>query len=235
MSKNYIIVGREVGEAKYFLHDDKSIDETRGNDGKPLTVAHIGERVVQLSEDGEMAVGSDGYNQAVAEIKHALQVIAQPSEALSEIQKQKIWENTTVELKWDKRTPSDDTDENTRIIVIPADNTHTKNIEDLEDFPIGSGFRPPLTYPLDIALVLSGHIDRILQPIDSFAPAEDALALSDAQRQAIKDHVREELLGRYVADPDEDRPEVLSKHAVLEQKIVSYYRAVGIYITLMCK
>jgi len=235
MSKNYIIVGREVGEAKYYLHDDRSIDQNRGEDGKPLTVAHIGEIVVKMSELGEEKVNAAQRAQFASEIKHALQVIPQPSTELTPEQQETIWQNTTVELKWDKRETVNDTDENTRIIVIPADNTHTKNIEELSELPVGSGFHPPLTYPLDIALMLSGHIKTILDPIDSFALDDAALALSPEQRQALKDHMREELLGRYAVDPDEDRPEVLSKDAVLRQKIVSYYRAVGIYITLMCK
>ncbi|SLN62270.1 hypothetical protein [Pseudooctadecabacter jejudonensis] len=235
MSNNYIIVGREVGEAKYFLHPDQSIDTTRRENSIPLTVAYIGQRVVELSEHGALAEGSDDYEQVVREFKHALQVIEQPRGTLSDAEKEAIWQNTTVQLQWDSRVPVGDTDANTRIIVIPADNTHTVNIETLRDDPAGIGFTPPLTYPLDEALVLASQIKTILRAISSFSPDDASLKLSEEQQNALQDHVRQELLGRYKVADGETRPDVLSKQAVLEQKIVSYYRAVGIYITLMCK
>ncbi|MDF3414419.1 hypothetical protein HKX54_08130 [Sulfitobacter sp. M57] len=234
--KNYIIVGREVGEAKFFLHTaSNKINKTRGDDGIPLTVAHIGKRVVEMSENGAIKEGTPEYERAVREIKYSLEVIPQGSTNLTTAEKEAIWENTTVQLKWDKRRPNGATDENTRIIVIPADNTHSVNVTTMSEQPHGMGFPPPLTYPLDVDLVFSANIDRALSTIDSFVPKAGVDPLSQAQNQALKDHIREELLGRFFVDPDEDRPEILSKQAVLEQQLVSYYRAVGIYITEMCK
>ncbi|MEH6523599.1 hypothetical protein [Sulfitobacter sp.] len=230
--KNYIIVGREVGEAKYFLHTGGVINQTRGEDGIPLTVAHIGQRVVELSESGAIKESTPVYEQAIKEIKHALEVIPQGDTILKDEDLDAIWENTAVELKWDTRTPKD---ENTRIIVIPADNTHSVNVANMKDKPHGRGFEPPLTYPLDVDLVFSANIDRVLSTINSFVPKAGIEPLSDGQSQALKDHIRKELLGRFYVRPDEDRPEMLSKQAVLEQQLVSYYRAVGIYITEMCK
>lgn len=218
----YIIVGRDVGQARYHLVGGSYLEASTSPGGTPMDVVHIGKLIAQMSE----RVGPD--RNATAEekeqIKRCLTVQSVPPGQLTLPQQDSILQNTTVDIIFEDRqaaaNPTDDI--NKRYLVIPADGTIQAALEDLA-MPAGANaFEPPLTYPIDEKLMLGFLTDKIVEfVVDTDKPDN----LDNMDWTAIKKHLADRLEGRLNS---------MAQDSYVDQ-LTAYYRAVGIYATNMCR
>lgn len=197
MAKNYIIVGRDVGQPAFWLIEATKNEAQQivankteeKNNGIALTVGYIGDTIIKLSErDPRPEKNSAEYLDICDAIKHALMVLPADggdpaTDPPDEDERRKILAAVKVELKYDTRTDvPGETDINTRILVVPASGTlnakallyERKEAEaratakKLGRKYIPGGFKVPLTYPLDETLRHRAMKSEIEGLLDTF-------------------------------------------------------------------
>ena len=124
----YIIIGAEVDQAEAFLHDDGSITDKKGADGVPLNVEFIGRLMVELSQRGKSGVPRAELEAHEDRVRRALVVqdfsTQSGGAALSDAEREAILAGTTVRIEFEsRRRGSKKPDRNTRILVVPSDET----------------------------------------------------------------------------------------------------------------
>jgi hypothetical protein len=155
---------------------------------------------------------------------------------LSARQQQEILGNTTVEIVFETRQRRDgQPDRNKRILVIPCDETLEVTEAILQQHGETTGFRPPLSYELDKALMLSSLADEIMRMVQAFAtnpPAGWTAGIQDALETHMEAALRERTVfldqaGGFVRDD--------VKNQIMASPLRSFHRSVGIYATNMCR
>jgi hypothetical protein len=236
--RQYVIVGSEVDQAAFFLHDDGSIDATKGGDGQPLNVEFIGRLMVRLSSLGPGNLPPAELDRLEEQIRHALTVqdfsVQNGGAALTDAERAEILENTEVRIEFERRRRQKKADRNTRILVVPSDETLEITAKLLTDKGKADGFRPPLSYELDRALMLASLKDDILQMIREFT-AKGHPDWTQSLRDALEAHMAETLAGRGVfADGGGGAADDV-KNEIMKSPLRAFHRSVGIYATNMCR
>lgn len=238
MSK-YVIVGTEVDQAEYYLHGDGSIDTQKGQDGQPLNVEFIGKLMVELSKRGSKGVPSSELRVLEDQIRHALMVqdfsVQTGDATLTESQRAEILDRTNVEIEFESRRRYSTTgDRNTRILVVPSDETLEITDTLLKAQGHADGFRPPLSYELDRALMLASMKGDILQMVREFA-ARQAPGWTQALQDALEQHMQDTLDDHTIFKDAGGAAADDVKNEIMKSPLRAFYRSVGIYATNMCR
>lgn len=238
MSK-YVIVGTEVDQAEYYLHGDGSIDTQKGQDGQPLNVEFIGKLMVELSKRGSKGVPSSELRVLEDQIRHALMVqdfsVQTGDATLTETQRAEILDRTNVEIEFEsRRRYSTAGDRNTRILVVPSDETLEITDTLLKAQGHADGFRPPLSYELDRALMLASMKGDILQMVREFA-ARQAPGWTQALQDALEQHMQDTLDDHTIFKDAGGAAADDVKNEIMKSPLRAFYRSVGIYATNMCR
>ncbi|WP_199260330.1 hypothetical protein [Paracoccus binzhouensis] len=238
-NRKYIIIGAEVDQAEAFLHKDGSISARKGRDGEPLNVEFIGRLMVELSQRGKAAVPKAELDALEERVKNALIVqdfSTQSGEAaLSDAEREAILENTTVRIEFEsRRRGRRKPDRNTRILVVPSDETLGIADAMLRAQGESEGFRPPLSYELDRALMLASLKTEILEMVREFAARAHPDWSSDLQA-ALESHMEEAIRDRSLFKDPAGQPARDVKNEIMASPLRAFHRSVGIYATNMCR
>ncbi len=220
--KDYIIVGRDVGEAKFNLVGDNIIPADQNPGGTPLDVIYVGKLMGDMSErKGADRVASP---EELELIRLSMRVDSVPSGQLSESEANLILENTKIEVVFDTRTQGDciHEDHNIRVMPVPSDGTLKAGLEHLEMPPNDEPFQPPLSYPVDENLMLDYMLDNIVGKVIEVEEPDD---LGDMSWDQVRKHFADSI------------EETLTKQAKTDtvKQIAAFHRAVGIYMTNLCR
>lgn len=233
---NYVIVGAEVDEANRYVKPDGTITADAGAGNEPLNVEYIGALMVSLSQRGEAAVPADDLARYEERVKNALRVKAlggPGTPKLTPAEEQEILDKTTVSIEFEsrKKTPGA-TDMNTRILIVPSDDTLKLKEQELLAENGRPGFDPPLSYPLDRKLMLASLEKTIVEIFNSFAPQP---ALTPEIRAAFKVHVAAEIKRRTTVLDGSGAPADSVLNEIMNSPVRAFHRSVGIYATNMCR
>lgn len=237
--RKYVIVGTEVDQAQYYLHGDGSIDQTQGADGQPLNVEFIGKLMVELSRRGRKGVGKAELDRLENQIKHALMVqdfsASGDLEPLDDADRDTILNRTSVQIEFETRNRYRRAkDQNRRILVVPSDETLEVTDALLRDTGETKGFRPPLSYELDRALMLASLKSEIIEITREFATANPPGWTRDLQ-DALEAHMVKALAERTVFKDGFGAEADDVKNEIMKSPLRAFYRSVGIYATNMCR
>ena len=235
----YVIVGSEVDQAAFFLHDDGRIDDQKGSDGQPLNVEFIGRLMVRLSKLGPGGLSPAELDRLEEQVRHALMVqdfsVQNGGAALSDAERADILENTDVRIEFERRRRrTKKPDRNSRILVVPSDQTLELTDKQLQDQGAAAGFRPPLSYELDRALMLASLKDDILQMTREFAGKAHP-GWTPALQSALETHMTDTLRARGVFNDAGGGAADDVKNEIMQSPLRAFYRSVGIYATNMCR
>lgn len=235
----YIIIGAEVDQAEAFLHDDGSITDKKGADGVPLNVEFIGRLMVELSQRGKSGVPRAELEAHEDRVRRALVVqdfsTQSGSAALSDAEREAILAGTTVRIEFEsRRRGSKKPDRNTRILVVPSDETLAITDAMLKAQGEAEGFRPPLSYELDRALMLASMKSEILEMVREFAAENHPDWTSDLQA-ALEDHMEKAIASRSQFKDGAGQPAKDVKNEIMQSPLRAFHRSVGIYATNMCR
>lgn len=220
--KEYIIVGRDVGEAKYHLVGDNIIAAETNPGGTPLDVIYIGQLIAKMSErTGAARAASD---EELKLMRLCMRAESVPAGLLKESEANLIVENTEIKVIFETRTAGDciHEDTNTRVLVVPSDGTLKAGLEELEMPVVGKPFEPPLTYPVDKNLMLSWMLEGIIEQVVNVESPE---GLEGMNWHQIRKHFADEIEAQLIKEANEDKV----------SQIEAFHRAVGIYVTNMCR
>lgn len=231
---DYVIVGAEVGSAPNALSDGTVVPANTPG-AIPLDVEFIGRLLVELSTRGPGGVSPQQLADFESQVKAAL-VVGDLDEAgqaapLTDAAKAKILQETTVRIEFEERRPGNP-DVNTRILVVPSDGTLQIAEAGLQQDATTPGFAPPLSYPIDHALMISHLKAQLMDLADSFSPP----GVTEAIRQALRRHITQwiedsvtikDAVGHVIADDP--------RNMILSDPVRSFHRSVGIYATNMCR
>ncbi len=221
-NKDYIIVGRDVGEAKFHLVGDNILPAADNPGGTPLDVIFIGKLIGEMSE----RTGDDrkASEEELKLMRLCLRADSMPAGLFDEMTEEALLDRTEVQVKFETRTPGDciHEDKNVRIIVVPADGTLKTGLEQLEMPVVGKPFQPPLTYPVDENLMLSWMLDGIIEKVVAVESPED---LSNMSWHQIRKHFADAIETELTKQANEDTVGQIS----------AFHRAVGIYMTNLCR
>lgn len=237
--KQYVIVGSEVDQAAYYLHDDGTIDQRKGRDGQPLNVEFIGRLMVKLSKLGRRGLPPAELEKLEEQVRHALMVldfsVHDGGAALSDAERAEILDNTEVRIEFERRSHRQNkSDRNTRILVVPSDQTLEITDALLQAQGSAQGFRPPLSYELDRALMLASMADDILQMTREFATKQHP-GWTQALQDALEQHMAEAIAARGVFNDGGGGAADDVKNEIMNSPLKAFYRSVGIYATNMCR
>ncbi|UXU76554.1 MULTISPECIES: hypothetical protein [unclassified Paracoccus (in: a-proteobacteria)] len=237
--RKYIVVGCEVDQAEHWLHPDGRIDRDPGSDGQALNVEYIGRLMVELSARGKAGVSPAELRELENRVKHALNVqdfSALTGDApLTEAERQEILANTTVRIEFESRRPGKHKpDRNIRILVVPSDETLGVTDAMLRAQGQAQGFRPPLSYELDQALILASLRDEILEMVAEFA-ADPPTGWTAELQQALTAHMERAIAERSQFKDAAGQPAQDVKNQILSSPLRAFHRSVGIYATNMCR
>lgn len=235
----YVIVGSEVDQAEYYLHDDGCIDKDKGADGQPLNVEYIGRLMVDLSKRGAGNVDEAELERYQEQIKHALMVqdfsVQSGDASLSDAERDDILKRTSVRIEFETRDRHDHgADMNSRILVVPSDQTLEITDALLRATGEAEGFRPPLSYELDKALMLASLKAEIVEIVREFA-AKGAEGWTQQLQDALEAHVSEAVAQRSIFKDASGAPAEDVKNEIMKSPLRAFYRSVGIYATNMCR
>ncbi len=219
---DYIIVGRDVGEAKYHLVGGNILPAEDNPGGTPLDVVYVGKLIGEMSErTGENRKASE---EEIKHIRLCMRADSLPAGELDEMTENALIENTEMQVIFDTRTPGAciHEDKNIRIVPVPSDGTLKTALEKLEMPEAGKPFQPPLSYPVDENLMLSWMLNGIIEHVVSVESPED---LGSMNWHQIRKHFADEIEAQLSKKANED---------TLNQ-IAAYHRAVGIYMTNLCR
>jgi len=220
--KEYIIVGRDVGEAKFHLVGDNIIAASENPGGTPLDVIYIGKLIGEMSErTGDNRTATDDE---IKLMRMCMRAESIPPGELDEMTENALVKNTDIQVIFETREPGDciHEDKNTRVLVVPSDGTLKAGLDQLEMPVVGKPFQPPLTYPIDENLMLSWMLDGIIEKIVGVASPDDFEGMNWHQ---IRKHFADEIEAQLIKEADEDKVSQIS----------AFHRAVGIYVTNMCR
>lgn len=237
--KKYIIIGAEVDQAEAFLHNDGSITDQKGSDGVALNVEYIGKLMVDLSQRGKSGVPEAELVAHEDRIRQALVVqdfsTQSGGAALSDTERAAILDETTVRIEFEsRRRGKKKPDRNTRILVVPSDETLAITDALLKAQGTAEGFRPPLSYELDRALMLASMKSEILEMVREFA-AENPPGWTHALQDALEDHMEKAIASRSQFKDGAGQPAKDVKNEIMQSPLRAFYRSVGIYATNMCR
>lgn len=235
----YVIVGSEVDQAEYYLHEDGRIDREKGQDGIPLNVEYIGKLMVELSRRGPANVTVAELTAFEDQIRHALMVqdfaLHTGDAELTDEERANILENCEVRIEFETRIRGDrGTDRNRRILVVPSDETLEITDSLLQSQGTAKGFRPPLSYELDRALMLASMQGDILQMVREFA-GHAVDGWTPQMQQQLEDHITQAIADRCTFKDAGGNPADDVKNEIMASPLRSFYRSVGIYATNMCR
>lgn len=238
-NNKYIIIGAEVDQAEAFLHDDGSISDRKGADGVPLNVEFIGRLMVELSQRGRSGVPKAELDALEERIRRALVVqdfsTQSGGAALTETERQQILDGTTVRIEFEtRRRGRRKPDRNTRILVVPSDETLAITDALLGAQGHADGFRPPLSYELDRALMLASMKTEILEMVREFA-GENHPDWTSALQSALEDHMEKAIASRSRFKDGAGQPAKDVKNEIMSSPRRAFHRSVGIYATNMCR
>lgn len=232
----YVIVGTEVDQAEYFLHPDGKIDRKKGSDGKPLTVEFIGKLMVRLSKLGKAGVPAAELKKYEDQVRHAMMVqdfsVSEGSAPLSDAERDAILAGTEVQIQFETRKHNGASDHNKRILVVPSDETLEVSEAILKANAPREGFRPPLSYELDHALMLASFQDEILQLIANF-PGH--AGWTPQLRKALEQHIQQGIEDMTTVKTANGQAAKDVKNEIMKSPVRAFYRSVGIYATNMCR
>lgn len=218
MAKNndYIIVGAEV-------------------DAQAENVETIGKLMVTLSKSGKPAGAvlkqhEETVRQCLVVHDRAVQTGAAP---LTTAETADILKKTKVQITFEDRThAAGASDVNTRALVVPCDRTLELKEQTLAAG--GTGFVPPLSYPLDEQLMWSAHKAEILAMIRGFA-SEGVTGWTPALQTALEAYVADRLHSKIYVLDGAGGIAVDVKNDIVGSPLRAFYRSVGIYATNMCR
>ena len=220
--KDYIIVGRDVGEAKYHLVGGNILPAADNPGGTPLDVIFIGKLMGEMSE----RIGADrtATEEELKLMRLCFRADSMPPGQFDEMTEDALIENTELKVLFETRTPGDciHEDKNVRVVVVPADSTLKIGLEQLEIPPAGKPFHPPLAYPVDENLMLSWMLDQIIEQIVAVESPDD---LSNMSWHQIRKHFADTIEAELTNQANEDTVSQIS----------AFHRAVGIYMTNLCR
>lgn len=221
-SVDYIIVGRDIGQARYHKVGDEYLEASTDPGGTPMDVVQIGKLIARMSE--RQSPNRKPTADELEQIRRCLTVETIPPNQFTLNEKEAILNRTTVKVLFEERQegPTQTADTNTRYLVIPADGTIQTALDKLAMPSAGNAFEPPLTYPIDEKLMLGYLTDQITEMVVA------------AEKPADLDHMDWTGIRKYLADHLEDRLSKFSQNAMVDQ-LTAYHRAVGIYATNMCR
>jgi len=220
--KDYIIVGRDVGEAKYNLVGDNIIPSEQNPGGTPLDVIYVGKLMGDMSErKGDDRVASA---EEIKLIRLSMRVDSVPPGLLKDSEAEMILENTEIKVVFDTRTVGDciHEDTNVRILPVPSDGTLKAGLEHLEIPPDDKPFQPPLSYPVDENLMLAYMLDEIVEKVIAVKEPEK---LKEKSWDQIRAHIAGAIEAELTKKANEDTV----------KQIAAFHRAVGIYMTNLCR
>ncbi|KRW96141.1 hypothetical protein [Paracoccus sp. MKU1] len=237
--RKYIIIGAEVDQPEAWLHKDGNISAEKGADGEPLNVEYIGRLMVELSQRGKSGVPKAELDALEERVKRALVVqdfsAHDGAAPLSDAEREAILDGTTVRIEFEsRRRGSRKPDRNTRILVVPSD--ETLGIADAMLRAQGEveGFRPPLSYELDRALMLAGMQTEILEMVREFAARAEP-GWTPALQAALEAHMEQAIHERSRFKDGSGRPAKDVKNEIMSSPLRAFHRSVGIYATNMCR
>ncbi len=220
--KDYIIVGRDIGEAKYHLVGDNILPAEGNPGGTPLDVVYIGKLIGEMSE----RTGADrkASEDEIKLMRLCMRADSLPPGQLDEMTEDALVNNTEIKVEFETRRAGDciHEDKNTRVLVVPSDGTLKTGLDQLEMPVVGKPFEPPLTYPVDKNLMLSWMLDGIIEQVVNVESPEDVANMSWHQ---IRKHFADEIEAQLIKQAEEDKV----------SQIAAFHRAVGIYVTNMCR
>ncbi|MDK8871780.1 MULTISPECIES: hypothetical protein [Paracoccus] len=237
--RKYIIIGAEVDQPEAWLHKDGSISAKKGGDGEPLNVEYIGRLMVDLSQRGKSGVPKAELDALEERIKRALVVqdfsAHDGTAPLSDAEREAILDATTVRIEFEsRRRGSKKPDRNTRILVVPSDETLAIADAMLRAQGEAEGFRPPLSYELDRALMLAGMQTEIMEMVREFAARAEP-GWTPALQTALEAHVEQAIRERSRFKDASGRPARDVKNEIMSSPLRAFHRSVGIYATNMCR
>lgn len=235
----YIIVGTEVDQPLAWLHKDGTITAKKGSDGEPLNVEFIGRLMVELSARGKKGVTTAELDALEEQVRHALIVqdfsTQSGSATLSDAERDEILASTKVRIEFEDRRPrKTKADKNTRILVVPSDETLGVTDAILRAEGKAQGFRPPLSYELDHALMLASMKTEILEMVREFAGKQEP-GWTSALQAALESHVEQAIDQRSIFKDGSGRPAKDIKNDIMASPLRAFHRSVGIYATNMCR
>lgn len=237
--KQYVIVGAEVDQAERWLLPDGTIADQPGPGAVPLNVEFIGRLMVELSMRGKAQLSRQDLDRAQEQVRAALMVqdfsALDGSAGLTDAERAEILEHTTVRIEFESRSrDACSPDRNTRILVVPSDRTLEITQEMLERQGETEGFRPPLSYELDKALMLASLKSEILSMVREFAgKAPDEW--TPEMQAALEAHMAEAVAERSVFKDGGGLPADDVKNEIMSSPMRAFHRSVGIYATNMCR
>lgn len=221
-SDDYIIIGRDVGQAKFHLVGGNVLPAAPNPSGTPLDVVYIGKLIGEMSErTGENRTATAAE---IELIRLCMRAESIPAGQLDEQKEEALLRNTKIEVMFEERTPGEciHEDKNTRIMVVPSDGTLKAGLDDLQMPVVGKPFEPPLTYPVDKNLMLSWLLDGVIELVVNVDSPEAPEAMNWHQ---IRKHFADSIEARLVEQASEDTV----------SQVAAFHRAVGIYVTNMCR
>lgn len=234
----YVIVGNEVDQAEYFLHDDGRIDREQGDDGQALNVEFVGKMMVDLSRRGPEKVSKAELMELADQVKYAMTVqdfSARIGHApLSDSERQQILDRTHVEIVFEPRYRlHKHADRNVRLLIVPCDETLDVADKLLRAEGDSKGFRPPLSYEIDKALMMASLKSELVEIAREFAAKAVPGWTADMQ-DALEKHMEDAIDARSIfrnAEGEEDDV----KNEIMNSPIRAFHRSVGIYATNACR
>ena len=219
---DYIIVGRDVGQAKFHLVGGNILPASPNPGGTPLDVVYIGKLIGEMSErTGKDRKASEAEIELMRLCMRAESI---PAGQLDEQKEDALLRNTDIKVLFETRERGEciHEDRNTRIMVVPADGTLKSGLDDLQMPVVGKPFEPPLTYPIDKNLMLSWLLDGVIELVVNVESPEAPETMNWHQ---IRKHFADRIEERLVAQANEDTV----------SQVAAFHRAVGIYVTNMCR
>lgn len=238
-SPRYIIVGAEVDQAERWLHTDGTIDNEQRDDGQALNVEFIGRLMVALSKRGKNNVPKAELEKLEQQIRAAMSVTDFSGQGdgtvMDDASRDKILDRTTVRIEFETRRPSKKgNDRNTRILVVPSDETLEVTEAMLQAQGTANGFRPPLSYELDKSLMLASLKSEILSMTREFAARSPAGWTATLQAE-LETHMESALAERTMFKDASGAPADDVKNQIMASPLRAFHRSVGIYATNMCR
>lgn len=239
MTTQYIIVGTEVDQPQAWLHPDGSITAQQGTDGEPLNVEFIGRLMVDLSQRGPSGVSKAELKALEEQVRQALIVqdfsTQSGGASLSDAQRGAILSGTRVRILFEsRRRGRSKPDRNTRVLVVPSDETLGITDALLRAQGHADGFRPPLSYELDRALMLASMKSEILEMVREFA-ANPPAGWTTALQAALEQHIEAAIRDRSTFKDGNGQPADDIKNQIMASPLRAFHRSVGIYATNMCR
>jgi hypothetical protein len=222
MTKDYIIIGRDVGEAKYHMVGDNIIAAEQNPGGTPLDVIYIGKLIGEMSE--RRGADRKASDEELKLMRMCMRADSVPPGLLKDSEADLIVDNTEIKVIFETRAAGDciHEDSNTRVIVVPSDGTLKAGLEEMEMPGDGKPFSPPLTYPIDENLMLAYMLEGIVEQVVNVESPE---GLDDMNWHQIRKHFADEIEAQLTKKANEDKV----------SQIEAFHRAVGIYMTNMCR